>query len=87
MLTGVARSPGNFSPYVDLATAQRQQRRVLRRMKEMRFISQEHLEEALSTPIVLSGREKNRSIAPYFVDYLLKELQKVMMKKLYLVEG
>ncbi|MFY9303119.1 MAG: penicillin-binding protein 1A [Atribacterales bacterium] len=76
MLTGVARSPGNFSPYVDLATAQRQQRRVLRRMKEMRFISQEHLEEALSTPIVLSGREKNRSIAPYFVDYLLKELQK-----------
>ncbi len=42
----------------------------------MRFISQEHLRRALSTPIVLSGREKNRSIAPYFVDYLLKELQK-----------
>ncbi len=76
MLTGVARSPGNFSPYVDLSTAQRQQRRVLRRMQEMRFISQEQLEEALSTPIVLSGLEENRSLAPYFVDYLLKELQK-----------
>ncbi|HPU08339.1 MAG TPA: penicillin-binding protein 1A [Candidatus Atribacteria bacterium] len=76
MLAGVARSPGNFSPYVDLSAAQRQQRRVLRRMKEAGFISKEELEEALATPIVLSGREKNRSPAPYFVDYLIKELQK-----------
>lgn len=76
MLTGVARSPGNFSPYVDLSIAQRQQRRVLRRMQEVGFISREQVEEALATPIVLSGQEKNRSSAPYFVDYIIKELQK-----------
>ncbi|MDI3542996.1 MAG: penicillin-binding protein [Candidatus Atribacteria bacterium] len=76
MLTGVARSPGNFSPYVDLSIAQRQQRRVLRRMQEVGFISREQVEEALATPIVLAGQEKNRSSAPYFVDYIIKELQK-----------
>ena len=76
MLTGVARSPGNFSPYVDLSTAQRQQRRVLRRMQALGFISKEQLEEALATPIVLAGKEKSRSSAPYFVDYIIKELQK-----------
>lgn len=75
MLAGVARSPSYFSPYVDLAAAQRQERRVLRRMFECGFITKEEYEKAVATPIVLSGLERRASICPYFLDYLLKELR------------
>lgn len=75
MLAGVARSPSHFSPYVDLAAAERQERRVLRRMLECGFITKEDYDKALSTPIVLSGLERRASICPYFLDYLIKELR------------
>ena len=65
MLTGVARSPGNFSPYVDLATAQRQQRRVLRRMKEMSLFPRTFRRSSLH-PYSSFWTGENRSIAPYF---------------------
>ncbi|MGQ9473939.1 MAG: penicillin-binding protein 1A [Candidatus Caldatribacteriaceae bacterium] len=76
MLVGIARSPSNFSPYVNFQVAQRQQRRVLQRMKALRFITEEEFQIAISTPIVLSGLESNPSLAPHFIDYLLKELTK-----------
>jgi penicillin-binding protein 1A len=76
MLVGVARSPGNFSPYVNFQAAQRQQRRVLQRMRALRFITEEEYQKAISTPIVLSGLESNPSFAPHFIDYVLKELGK-----------
>lgn len=76
MLVGIARSPSNFSPYVNFQVAQKQQRRVLQRMKALRFITEEEFQTALSTPIVLSGLEPNLSLAPHFIDYLLKELTK-----------
>ncbi|MEN3188691.1 MAG: penicillin-binding protein 1A [Atribacterota bacterium] len=76
MLAGIARSPGNFSPYVNFKTAQKQQRRVLQRMRSLRFITEEDFQTALSAPIVLSGLEPNRSLAPHFVDHILKELGK-----------
>ncbi|NSW75442.1 MAG: PBP1A family penicillin-binding protein, partial [Candidatus Atribacteria bacterium] len=76
MLVGIARSPGNFSPYVNFKTAQRQQKRVLQRMRSLGFITEEEFQTALSTPIVLSGLEPNRSLAPHFIDYILKELGK-----------
>lgn len=75
MLAGVARSPSYFSPYVDFAAAQRQERRALRRMLECGFITQEEFDKAFSTPIVLSGLEKRTSVCPYFLDYLIKELR------------
>ncbi|MBC7218040.1 MAG: penicillin-binding protein 1A [Candidatus Caldatribacterium sp.] len=75
MLAGIARSPSYFSPYVDLAAAQRQKRRVLRRMLECGFITKEEYEEAVATPVVLSGLERRASICPYFLDYLIKELR------------
>jgi len=75
MLVGVARSPSYFSPYVDLNAAQKQKRRVLRRMLECGFITEKDFEEALSIPIVLSGMEKSPSLCPYFLDYLIKELR------------
>lgn len=77
MLTGIARSPYNFSPYINFEAAQRQQRRVLERMQELGFITQEQKEKALATPIVLSGLEKKHSPAPYFTDFVLKELLKL----------
>jgi len=77
MLTGIARSPYNFSPYINFEAAQKQQRRVLERMQELGFITQEQKEEALATPIVLSGLEKKLSPAPYFTDFVLRELLKL----------
>jgi len=74
MLTGIPRSPGNFSPYVNLHAAKVQQKRVLRRMTEMGYITKADMEKALETPIVLSGLKNMASGAPYFVDHILKEL-------------
>ncbi|MEI6157487.1 MAG: PBP1A family penicillin-binding protein, partial [Atribacterota bacterium] len=74
MLAGILRSPGNFSPYVNLRAAKVQQKRALRRMKEIGFITPEEMDKVLETPIVLSGLKKIASEAPYFVDYVLKDL-------------
>lgn len=76
MLVGVARSPSYFSPYVDLNAAQKQKRRVLRRMLDCGFITEKDLEEAFSIPIVLSGMERSPSICPYFLDYIIRELRR-----------
>ena len=74
ILAGIPRSPGNFSPYVNLHAAQVQQKRVLRRMTEMGYITQADMDKSLEVPIVLSGLKNLASGAPYFVDHILKEL-------------
>jgi penicillin-binding protein 1A len=74
MLVGIQRSPGNFSPYVNLRAAQIQQRRVLRLMTERGYIDQSEMARAIETPIVLSGLKNITSGAPYFIDHILKEL-------------
>ena len=74
MLVGIQRSPGNFSPYVNLRAAQIQQRRVLRLMTERGYIDLSEMARAIETPIVLSGLKNIPSGAPYFIDHILKEL-------------
>ncbi|MDK2896349.1 MAG: penicillin-binding protein [Candidatus Atribacteria bacterium] len=74
VLVGVARSPYNFSPYLDFEAAKKQQRRVLNRMETLGFITPEEKEEALNQPLVLSGLEKSPSPTPYFTDFILKQL-------------
>ncbi|HSV30597.1 MAG TPA: penicillin-binding protein 1A [Atribacteraceae bacterium] len=74
IMVGIPRSPSNFSPYNNFERAKQQQRRVLRRMYESGLISARDVEEALETPIVLSGLRERRSNNPYFVDHILREL-------------
>ncbi len=74
ILVGIPRSPNNFSPYTNFDRAKQQQGRVLRRLYETGHITAEEMEEALETPIVLTGLQKRPQEYPYFVDHVLKEL-------------
>ncbi len=74
ILVGIPRSPNNFSPYTNFERAKQQQARVLRRLYESGHISAEEMEDALETPIVLTGLQKRPQEYPYFVDHVLKEL-------------
>ncbi len=70
LLAAIPRSPRLYSPYRNFDRAIRRQRLILKIMRDYGFISADEYREALSTPIVLTGPEKEevKGKAPYFLD-------------------
>lgn len=79
MLAAIPRRPSYYNPYHDRELAEERRNLVLTQMAELGLISPEEAREAKSTPIRLahsrpSGARVHR--APYFVDFVLRELAK-----------
>jgi penicillin-binding protein 1A len=54
MLAGLPKAPSRYNPVVNLQRAKERQLYVLRRMRELNFITQEQLDEASHKPLVVS---------------------------------
>lgn len=70
LLAAVIRSPGLYSPYLDLQRARERRDFVLGRMVELGYITAAEAEAARAQPIRLAGLEESVPAAPYFVDYV-----------------
>ena len=73
MLAGIIKSPENYSPYNDLEAALRRRDLVLDLMVEQGYLAPEQRESASRAPVNLASLP--RSEAPYFVDYVIRQVQ------------
>ncbi|HOP94605.1 MAG: transglycosylase domain-containing protein [Dictyoglomaceae bacterium] len=76
MLAALLPSPENYSPYKNPELTIKLRNVVLEKMCDAEYISKEEFENANKSPLGVIKREGKNSIAPYFFDYVLKELIK-----------
>jgi penicillin-binding protein 1A len=86
VLAGLPKAPSLYSPFNDVKRAKVRRDYVLTRMEKEKHITPAQANAAMRLPIVLNPLFKSRGIAPYFVDYLRKELEPAY-GKLLLAKG
>lgn len=77
LLAGLAQRPTDYNPYRNPEAARNRRDVVLNRMAELKYITPEEAAEAKRQPIRLSRKTERMGSdwkAPYFVDYVLREL-------------
>ena len=75
LLAGLIRSPARYSPLLHPKQAKERRNVVLKRMAELRLISQSQAKAASRMPLKLDPFFKAKGIAPSFVDDLRQELE------------
>ncbi len=77
LIAGLPQAPSVYSPYKNIDLAEKRRNKVLKRMYIMKTINKEQYENALNEKIVLRKNKgtSRTNVAPYFIDYVLKELE------------
>jgi penicillin-binding protein 1B len=73
-IAGLIKSPGLYSPYANESKCRDRRDKVLRDMENLGYISPEQMKNALLAPVKVVGFTAYGKKAPYFVDYLSKQL-------------
>ena len=89
LIAGLPQAPSVYSPYNNIKLAEKRRNQVLLRMYKMKYIDKETYENAKKAPIVLSSMPVLYATnkAPYFCDYVMKELQKLGFTEDEIVNG
>lgn len=75
-LAGVINSPGRYSP-IDAPEASRERRDlVISKMRELGYISEQEALTAREAPLVVAPPKEVPAVAPYFLEYVKRELVK-----------
>lgn len=74
MIAGVIKSPGRYSPFIDLEAAKQRRATVLSQMADLGFVSQEDAAKAAASEIKLAAHKSAGTTAPYFVEYVKQML-------------
>ncbi|MGQ9852419.1 MAG: penicillin-binding protein 1A [Candidatus Oleimicrobiaceae bacterium] len=75
LLTALLPNVGYYSPFKDPERAQARRNLVLRRMKELGYITEEEFRAALEAPLGVVSREPvEQELAPYFAEHVRREL-------------
>ncbi|MBQ9246588.1 PBP1A family penicillin-binding protein [bacterium] len=76
LIAGLPQAPSVYSPYKNIKLAEKRRNKVLKRMYIMKTITKEQYDNAIQEKIVLNKKPNlaNANVAPYFIDYVLKEL-------------
>ncbi|TYT22458.1 PBP1A family penicillin-binding protein [Dictyoglomus thermophilum] len=77
LLAGIIPAPENLSPYKNPEKALALRNIVIEKLYQEGYINQSEYEKAIKAPLKVIKRDNNSStqnIAPYFFDYVLKEL-------------
>ena len=79
LIAGLPQAPSVYSPYNNIDLAKKRRNQVLGRMLKMRYIDKKTYEEAKKAPIELSTMPRMYATnkAPYFCDYVMKDLMKL----------
>jgi len=89
LIAGLPQAPSVYSPYNDKELAKKRRNQVLLRMYKMKYIDKETYQKAKEAPIVLSTMPLMYATnkAPYFCDYVMKDLQKLGFSEDEIVNG
>ena len=77
MLTGIPKSPSNYSPLINLEKATQRQQRILNNMYQNKVITKEEYDQALNETLTFIGEKNSNELTTvmYYQDAVLKELQ------------
>lgn len=89
LIAGLPQAPSVYSPYNNIKLAEKRRNQVLLRMYKMKYIDKETYESAKNSPIKLSTMPVMYATnkAPYFCDYVMKDLQKLGFSEDEIVNG
>ena len=89
LIAGLPQAPSVYSPYHSLDLAKKRRNQVLLRMYKMKYIDKATYEKAKEEPIKLSTMPTMYATnkAPYFCDYVMKELHKLVFTEEEIVNG
>ncbi len=79
LIAGLPQAPSVYSPYNNKDLALKRRSKVLKRMYKMKYITKKQYLDADKEPLILNRSATNNSLnrAPYFIDYVLNELEKL----------
>ncbi len=79
LIAGLPQAPSAYSPYKNIKLAEKRRNKVLKRMYIMKNITKQQYDSALKEKIVLNKKPSltSTNVAPYFIDYVLKELEEL----------
>ena len=89
LIAGLPQAPSIYSPYNSLKLAEKRRNQVLLRMYKMNYINKKTFEAAKKEPIKLSTMPIMYATnkAPYFCDYVMKEMQKLGFSEDVIING
>lgn len=79
LIAGLPQAPSVYSPFNNMDLAVQRRNQVLTRMYKMKYITKEQYESAKEAKVHLTAMPQfyTTNKAPYFCDYVLKELEKL----------
>ena len=79
LIAGLPQAPSVYSPYNNKELALKRRNQVLKRMYKMKYITKDEYKKAADEPINLNKSYSVSTLnrAPYFVDYVMQELEKL----------
>ncbi len=87
LLAGLIRSPNSYSPYVNINKSRTRRNLVLSKMMEKEKIANDEYKTALAEQIIMREYQIKDNDAPYFVDYVRKQLQENYPESVLTSEG
>jgi penicillin-binding protein 1A len=84
LIAGMPKSPSRYSPLLNLDLALQRRNMVLKQMLTMEIIAVDEYNQAVNTEIQLGDRNRTLNRAPYFAEYVQKNLEELLgASKLY----
>lgn len=89
LLAGLPQAPSVYSPFHNEELAIKRRNQVLKRMYRTRFITKQEYQEAVNAKLHLNPLPEIYTLnrAPYFCDYVLKELQNLGFDEVDISQG
>ena len=89
LLAGLPQAPSVYSPFHDEDLAIKRRNKVLKRMYKMNYITQSEYDEACNEKLHLNPMPEIYTLnkAPYFCDYVMKELDKLGFSEVEISQG
>ena len=89
LLAGLPQAPSVYNPYNNKELSKSRRNQVLKRMLTMRYIDKEAYEKAITEDIKLSNLPQlyTANKAPYFSDFVLKELESLGFEETDVIHG
>lgn len=75
IIAGLIKGPNNYSPYVDKSRCKDRRNMVLHAMHRKGWINNDRLKTALSAKVEAAGFNLQGKKAPYFIDYLSRQIE------------
>ncbi len=86
-LAGIVRSPGNYCPLIYPLSAQKRRNTVLRKMRRLKFITQEEYELAAGDVVRTKEAREPMRLAPHVKEQIRQFLEKIVGKKALYSDG